>query len=146
MRTVPGPTDHVVVVGAGLSATGYPLLANDTHLLLSNPPVFYLQHLKVTTAVRTDSVMGVQFAGLPGVFQGGPALLLRRSPYTSPVLRENGVGCRMLPFHGVPVDILPAPGEHHTPVLALQFETCRLGLTWFRRQSPAPGCRPVKTG
>ena len=58
------------VVGAGLSATGYPLLANDTHLLLSNPPVFYLQHLKVTTAARTDSVMGVQFAGLPGVVLG----------------------------------------------------------------------------
>ena len=58
------------VVGPGLSATGNPLLANDTHLLLSNPPVFYLQHLKVTTATRKDSVMGVQFAGLPGVVLG----------------------------------------------------------------------------
>ena len=58
------------VVGGSLSASGYPLLANDTHLLLSNPPVFYLQHLKVTTAARTDSVMGVQFAGLPGVVLG----------------------------------------------------------------------------
>lgn len=58
------------VIGPGLSATGHPLLANDTHLLLSNPPVFYLQHLQVTTADRRDSVMGVQFAGLPGVVLG----------------------------------------------------------------------------
>ena len=58
------------VVGPGLSVTGNPLLANDTHLLLSNPPVFYLQHLQVTTATGRDSVMGVQFAGLPGVVLG----------------------------------------------------------------------------
>ncbi len=58
------------VVGAGMSATGHPLLANDTHLYLSNPPIFYLQHLQVTAAGRKDSVMGVQFAGLPGVVLG----------------------------------------------------------------------------
>lgn len=58
------------VVGPGLSATGWPLLANDTHLELTNPPVFYLQHVRVKTAEREDSVMGVQFAGLPGVVLG----------------------------------------------------------------------------
>ena len=58
------------VVGPGLSATGRPLLANDTHLSLTNPPVFYLQHIQVTTPEREDSVLGVQFAGIPGVVLG----------------------------------------------------------------------------
>ncbi|MFO0579187.1 MAG: penicillin acylase family protein [Polyangia bacterium] len=58
------------VIGPGLSATGRPLLANDTHLSLTNPPVFYLQHIQVTTAEREDSVLGVQFAGIPGVVLG----------------------------------------------------------------------------
>lgn len=58
------------VVGPGLSATGAPMLANDTHLLLSNPPVFYMQHVKVQNAEREDNVMGVQFAGIPGVVLG----------------------------------------------------------------------------
>lgn len=58
------------IVGPQLSSTGHPLLANDTHLSLTNPPVFYMQHVKVTTAEREDDVMGVQFAGIPGVVLG----------------------------------------------------------------------------
>jgi penicillin amidase len=58
------------VVGPALSVTGNPLLANDTHLQLTNPPVFYLQHLKVKSAAQQDSIMGVQFAGLPGIVLG----------------------------------------------------------------------------
>ncbi|MDB4968165.1 MAG: uncharacterized protein JWN44_3854 [Myxococcales bacterium] len=57
------------VVGPQLSASGHVMVANDTHLSLSNPPTFYLVHL----VARGDSpldVMGVQFPGIPGVILG----------------------------------------------------------------------------
>ena len=57
------------VVGPSLSATGHVMVANDTHLDLSNPPVFYLVHLVSTGAQKLD-VMGVQFPGIPGVILG----------------------------------------------------------------------------
>ena len=33
------------VIGPGISATGHVMVANDTHLTLVNPPIFYLAHL-----------------------------------------------------------------------------------------------------
>ncbi|MCS6915239.1 MAG: penicillin acylase family protein [Myxococcota bacterium] len=55
------------IVSPRHSQSGRPLLANDTHLSLGNPAVFYLVHLQV----RGDmGVMGVQFPGLPGVMLG----------------------------------------------------------------------------
>lgn len=50
------------VVGPSLSATGHAMVANDTHLSLSNPPIFYLSH--VVTKGGLD-LMGVQFPGIP---------------------------------------------------------------------------------
>lgn len=55
------------VIGPSLSATGHAMVANDTHLSLSNPAVFYLNH--ITTAEGFD-VMGVQFPGIPFVILG----------------------------------------------------------------------------
>lgn len=55
------------VVGPSLSASGHAMVANDTHLSLSNPAVFYLNHL--TTADGYD-VEGVQFPGIPFVILG----------------------------------------------------------------------------
>lgn len=57
------------VVGPQLSATGHVMVANDTHLDLSNPPVFYIVHLVSTGSKKLD-VMGVQFPGIPGVILG----------------------------------------------------------------------------
>ena len=37
------------VTNIDLSETGRPILANDTHLVLSNPNVWYLNHLKSAT-------------------------------------------------------------------------------------------------
>lgn len=58
------------VVSPQLSKSGHALVANDTHLDLSNPPTFYLNHLNVRGAGKTGNVMGVQFAGIPGVILG----------------------------------------------------------------------------
>jgi penicillin amidase len=55
------------VVGPQLSATGHAMVANDTHLSLSNPAIFYLNH--ITTGDGLD-VMGVQFPGIPLVTLG----------------------------------------------------------------------------
>lgn len=55
------------IVSGARSKSGHPLLANDTHLSLDNPPVFYLCHLTVKGEL---DLMGVQFPGLPGVVLG----------------------------------------------------------------------------
>jgi penicillin amidase len=54
------------IVGPTL-AGGKPLLANDPHLQLSNPPVFYLVHLTVPGAL---DVQGASFPGIPGIVLG----------------------------------------------------------------------------
>jgi penicillin G amidase len=56
------------VIGPSLSANGHAMVANDTHLSLSNPPIFYLVHLSAQNPQY--DVMGVQFAGIPGVILG----------------------------------------------------------------------------
>jgi penicillin amidase len=55
------------IVGPQLSASGHVMVANDTHLSLQNPPIFYLVHL---VARGKLDAMGVQFPGLPGVILG----------------------------------------------------------------------------
>ena len=56
------------VIGPKLSASGHTLVANDTHLQLLNPAVFYLVH--VTAKNPAIDVMGVQFPGIPLVTLG----------------------------------------------------------------------------
>jgi penicillin amidase len=57
------------VIGPGMSSTGHVMVANDTHLDLSNPAIFYLSHLVSRGDTKLD-VMGVQFPGIPGVILG----------------------------------------------------------------------------
>lgn len=48
-----------------------PILANDPHLELSNPPIFYLAHLDAVSAGRgTLHVAGASFPGIPAVVIG----------------------------------------------------------------------------
>jgi penicillin amidase len=54
------------VVAGSLSATGQPLLANDTHLQLSMPAGWYENHL----VGGGYNVIGVSFPGAPGVIVG----------------------------------------------------------------------------
>lgn len=59
------------VVGPGLSATGNPILANDPHLSLINPSIFYETHLDNETFSGGGSqVAGLTFPGVPGVIIG----------------------------------------------------------------------------
>ncbi len=59
------------VVGGAHTASGQPLLANDPHLGLSNPSVWYPIHLdSVTRGTGTLKVAGVSFPGLPAVVIG----------------------------------------------------------------------------
>ncbi len=55
------------VVAPSLSSNGQAMIANDTHLQLTNPSIFYLVHL--TTRDGFDA-MGVQFPGIPLVTLG----------------------------------------------------------------------------
>ncbi len=59
------------VIGPGLSASGHVLVANDTHLSLQNPPIFYMNHLVARSGGSTQlDVMGEQFPGVPAVTLG----------------------------------------------------------------------------
>ena len=58
------------IVGPALSTTGHTLVANDTHLSLDNPAIFYLVHLVVRGGATPVNAMGVQFAGIPGIVLG----------------------------------------------------------------------------
>lgn len=58
------------VVGPSLSTTGNPLVANDTHLSLSNPATFWLAHLRAEGGAVPVDVMGAAFPGIPGVILG----------------------------------------------------------------------------
>lgn len=55
------------IIGPQLSSTGHVMVANDTHLSLQTPPIFYLMHL---VARGKLDAMGVQFPGLPGIILG----------------------------------------------------------------------------
>ncbi len=61
----PGASNQWVVAGQR-SATGHPLLANDTHLAVTLPGVFYQVHLNG----GRYHVTGVSFPGVPGVVVG----------------------------------------------------------------------------
>jgi penicillin amidase len=58
------------VVAPSLSQSGHSMVANDTHLSLTNPPVFYLVHLVNTGTSFPLNIMGVAFAGIPGIILG----------------------------------------------------------------------------
>ncbi len=60
------------VVGGALSQSGHPLLANDPHLSLSTPPVFYEVHLLAYEGGDGNdiNVTGVSFPGTPAVVLG----------------------------------------------------------------------------
>lgn len=58
------------VLGASRSADGRTLLANDPHLGMSNPAVWYLVNLDAKRGGGTLHVAGASFAGLPGVILG----------------------------------------------------------------------------
>ncbi len=68
--THPDKGSNNFVIGPSKSTTGNVLVANDTHLQLSNPPVFWLVHLVVSNPSNPLNVMGVQFPGIPGVILG----------------------------------------------------------------------------
>lgn len=55
------------VVGGSLTASGRPLLANDMHLEIKAPSIWYQNHLVVPGQLN---VTGVMFPGVPGVIVG----------------------------------------------------------------------------
>jgi penicillin amidase len=58
------------IIGPSLSKTGNVLVANDTHLGLTNPSTFYIVHLNATDPNFPMDVMGESFPGIPGVILG----------------------------------------------------------------------------
>ena len=60
------------IVSGSLTASGHPILANDPHLSLISPPVWWYAHLNTAQMHGEENldVEGVCFAGLPGVVLG----------------------------------------------------------------------------
>jgi penicillin G amidase len=58
------------LVAGSKSATGNAMLANDPHLPLGAPALFYQIHLKVDSTSSPLNVSGASFPGFPGVFIG----------------------------------------------------------------------------
>jgi len=65
----PAAGSNAYVVGGGLSASGKPLLANDPHLEMSLPPVWYLA-----------SVSGGRYAAVGATLPGTPGVAIGRTP------------------------------------------------------------------
>ncbi len=58
------------IVGPSKSATGHPILANDPHLGLDAPPVWYELHVNTKRAGGNMDVVGVSLPGVPLVIIG----------------------------------------------------------------------------
>lgn len=59
------------IVSRDLSASGFPMLANDPHLQLFNPPIWHMVQLDAADDPTDPTrVTGVQFPGLPGIILG----------------------------------------------------------------------------
>lgn len=59
------------IVSRELSTTGFPMLANDPHLQLFNPPIWHMVQLDAADdPIDPTRVTGVQFPGLPGIILG----------------------------------------------------------------------------
>ncbi len=124
IKTVRGMgNDHILhpsrgsnnwIIGPGLSATNHTLVANDTHLGLTNPPIFYLVHLVVTGGQLPMNAMGVNFPGIPGIVLGNNEHLAWGATvnnidvtdvYQEAVVTCSGGPCVM--FNGSPVPLMP---------------------------------------
>ncbi|HEV8323228.1 MAG TPA: penicillin acylase family protein, partial [Myxococcota bacterium] len=69
----PDPGSNNFVISGALTADGAPIVANDPHLDLFNPPVLYLHHLnldRLTGTPDTLDLAGAIFPGAPGVGMG----------------------------------------------------------------------------
>lgn len=58
------------LVAGSKSQSGHPLLANDPHLGLTSPALFWFSHLNTKRAGGTLNVQGLSLAGVPGVILG----------------------------------------------------------------------------
>jgi penicillin G amidase len=58
------------IVSGSKTDTGNAMLANDPHLVLGTPSIFYEIHLTVDTHSAPMNVYGVSYSGVPGVFLG----------------------------------------------------------------------------
>ena len=66
------PASNWWIVSGRLTESGFPMLANDPHLSLSTPPIWYEAHLVVSDDPERGpmSVSGVSLAGVPGIVLG----------------------------------------------------------------------------
>lgn len=116
---------------------GNAIVSNDTHLDLSNPPIFYLQHLVAGTGgdADADAIMGVQFPGLPGVVLGMNRRLAWGSTVTyadvTDVYQENIVDCG----DGAPCVRFSATAGQPAQLLRLRARTEQIGVGRFGKIS-----------
>jgi penicillin amidase len=69
-KTVPGFGSNNWIVSGEHTTTGQPIVANDTHLALRNPAVFFELQLDTKRAGGDLDLAGVCFPGIPGIILG----------------------------------------------------------------------------
>ena len=68
--TVPGFGSNNWTIAGAHTASGQPMVSNDTHLALRNPAVFFEIHLNTVRAGGDLDLTGVCFPGIPGIILG----------------------------------------------------------------------------
>jgi penicillin amidase len=86
----PGVGSNNWVVGSAMSATGNALLANDPHLGVQMPSIWYMNalHCRVVTAACPYDVAGVSFPSAPGVILGHNARIAWGATNTGPDVQD----------------------------------------------------------
>lgn len=132
------------VMGPDQTSSGEPILANDPHLPLTNPALWYLVELDAKTRGQGDlHISGVSFSGVPGILLGhnediawgGTVVFYDLGDVYVEELTEDGGGVvfegEAVPFLKKTITIETASGTeerellwvpHHGPVLSIDPE------------------------
>lgn len=118
------------VIAPSLSATGKAMVANDTHLSLPNPAIFYLVHLSTKDGY---DAMGVQFPGIPLITLGQSKKLSWGSTVNyidvTDVYQETVSDCgadKCVSFKGSPVKLVPREESFKVGLLGQFTETKKI--------------------
>ncbi|MGM0558294.1 MAG: penicillin acylase family protein, partial [Myxococcota bacterium] len=132
------------VMGPDQTATGEPILANDPHLPLTNPALWYLVELDSKTNGEGDlHVSGASFSGVPSILLGhnesiawgGTVVFYDLGDVYTETLSADGEGVmfngQKVPFEKKTFTVTTASGDqerevlyvpHHGPVLSIDRE------------------------
>ncbi len=143
------------VISPGLTKDGYAILANDTHLPLYNPPIWYEIHLN-TAAIGKGNIntIGVVFPGAPGVVIGHNDYIAWGDTvfpsdvidvYQDQVVNCGGQDCVVYNGQDVPVQTVPMV-FHYGGALGRGLAATTVTIDTYYVTIPGHGSMPVYPG